>query len=69
MKVWKISEKCDDRNSVIVDLKTSGSFKVCSGILSYALSARPHESQQPSFTALSFRAMFLENTRLEQFVY
>ena len=38
------SEKCEDRNSLIVDLKTSGSFKVCSGILSDALSVRPHES-------------------------
>ena len=63
------SEKCEDRNSLIVDLKTSGSFKVCSGILSDALSVRLHESQQSCFTALSSRAMFLENTRLKQFVY
>ena len=64
-----MEEKCDCGSSIIVDLKISGSFKVCSVILSDALSVRPHESQQSSFTALSSRAMFLENTGLEQSVY
>ena len=51
--------RCDYENSIIVDLKTSGSFEVCSGILSDALSARPHQSKQLSFTALSSQTIFL----------
>ena len=34
-------------------------FRACSDILSDALNGRPHESQQPSFTALSSRAIFM----------
>ena len=34
-------------------------IKACSDILSHALSARPHQSLQPSVTALSSRAIFM----------
>ena len=33
--------------------------RACSDILSDALNVRPHKSQQPSFTALSSRAIFM----------
>ena len=34
-------------------------LRACSDILSGALSGRPHQSEQPSFTALSSRAIFI----------
>ena len=38
---------------------SSEQLKGCSDILSNALSGRPHQSQQPSFTALSSREIFI----------
>ena len=38
---------------------SSEQLKGCADILSNALSGRPHQSQQPSFMALSSRAIFI----------
>ena len=38
---------------------SSEQLRACSDILSDALSGRPHQSQQPSFTALSSRVVFI----------
>ena len=40
---------------IYIGRPSSVQLKVCSNILSDALSGRPHQSQQPSFTALSSR--------------
>ena len=64
------------RSSVISVEQASGTksttlrvekIRACSDYLSDALSGRPHQSLQPSFTALSFRAIFM--SCLGQFVF
>ena len=42
-----------------IDRPSSEQLRVFPDILSDALSGRPHQSQQPSFTAISYRAIFM----------
>ena len=56
MEVWKISGKCDDRNSIIVDLKTSGSFEVWTCSIKCGKNSREDERESFKFNEYSHRA-------------
>ena len=56
MEVWKISGKCDDRNSIIVDLKTSVSFEVWTCSIKCGKNSREDERESFKFNEYSHRA-------------